>query len=108
MKYYYLCVWVTFTLINNVIMYNLLVSVLTVCFQQFIQKEEATLKFTQTETIHDMLVIEKILLAIHKMFNTNSRFNLRKQYFHLALYSPSYVIEHKLPIIEKEGPDRET
>jgi hypothetical protein len=91
-KFYYLCVWITFALINNVIMYNLLVSVLTVCFQQFIQKEEATLKFTQTETIHDMLVIEKIILRIHKMFNRNSSFSLRKQYFHLALYSPSYVI----------------
>jgi hypothetical protein len=55
-----------------------------------------------------MLVIEKILLGIHKVFNTNSRFNLRKQYLHLALYSPSYVIEHKLPIIEKEGPDEDT
>ena len=105
MKIYYLIVWVVFAIINNVIMFNLLVSVLTVVFQQFIQKEEATLKFTQTETIQDMLVIEKLVLGIHKWFNANSRFNLRKQYFHLALYSPSYVISQKLPIIEKEGPD---
>ena len=44
--WYYLIVWSFFSLLNNVVMYNLLVAVLTSTFNSFTAREEATLKYT--------------------------------------------------------------
>jgi len=101
-KIYYLVVWTTFTVINNTIMFNLLVSVLTVVFQQFMTKEEASLKLTQTETIQDMTFIEKTVFYLQQCFNKHRRFNLHRQYFYVAFYSHTYKIETKLAVMEKE------
>lgn len=101
-KIYYLIVWCAFTIINNTVMYNLLVAVLTVAFTQFITKEQETLKLTQTETIQDLTMIEKIVLAIRRCFNKHAKFHLRKEYFYVAFYSHTYVISARLPVKEKE------
>jgi len=44
--WYYLFCWCFFSLLNNVVMYNLLVAVLTTTFNNFTARVESTLKYT--------------------------------------------------------------
>ena len=47
-----------------------------------------------------MIYIEKILSKFKQCLRKNN-FHLRKEYLNIALYSPSYVIDDKLQIMEK-------
>lgn len=106
MKIYYLIIWVVFTLVTNVIMFNLLVSSLTAFYQEFKTNEDVVLKLVQAQTVQNMIFIEKFVLYIKSLFNKKGRFQLRKEYFHIALHSSNYAIESELPSEEAKGDEK--
>ena len=103
MKIYHLTVWVVFTLVTNVIMFNLLVSTLTAFYEEFKKNEDVVLRLVQAQTVQNMIFIEKFVLFIKSLFNKKGRFQLRKECFHIALHSSNYAIESELPAEEAKG-----